>query len=269
MTSETPAPAVPDPAAQPDTAARAVLHDGPPVAGPGRGAVLVLPGGGYQMRAADEAGPVAAFLASSGVRAHWLDYPVAPARYPAALHEVLIALADLRAGRRGGEPVDGPVAVLGFSAGGHLAGTAATATDAELADAAALAGIDPAEVRRPDAAVLCYPVISLVDHPHLGSRLNLVGSPDDAPARALSVENRVDAATPPTFLWHTAEDAAVGVEHSLTAMRALRRHGVPAELHVFPRGAHGLNLAIGQTAGEWTFAAVRWLGEQGIGSVVR
>ncbi len=255
----------------PDThspAPRATLHDGPPAAGPGRGAVLVLAGGGYQGRSADEDAPVAAFLASSGVRAHWLDYPVSPVRHPAALHEVLLALADLRAGRRGGEPVAGPVAVLGFSAGGHLAGLAATATAAELAAAAALGGLDPAEVRRPDAAVLCYPVVSMVDHPHLGSRLNLVGDAGDAAARALSVEHRVDAATPPAFLWHTAEDPAVGVEHSLAATAALRRHGVPVELHVYPRGRHGLNLAIGETAGEWTFAAVRWLGEQGIGSVV-
>lgn len=254
-----------DPAAP---AQRAGLHDGPPVAGPGRGAVLVLAGGGYQVRSADEDAPVAAFLAASGVRAHWLDYPVAPARYPAALHEVLIAVADLRAGRRGGAPVDGPVAVLGFSAGGHLAGTAATATQAELAAAAALGGLDPAEVRRPDAAVLCYPVVSLVSHPHLGSRLNLLGDPGDAAARALSVELRVDAATPPVFLWHTAEDPAVGLEHSLTAAAALRRHEVPLELHVYPHGRHGLNLAAGVTAGEWAFAAVRWLGEQGIGSVV-
>jgi acetyl esterase/lipase len=246
----------------------ATLHDGPPVAGPSRGAVLVLPGGGYQVRSADEGAPVAAFLAASGVRAHWLDYPVAPARYPVALHEVLRAVADLRAGRRGGAPVDGPVAVLGFSAGGHLAGTAATATDAELRAAAEVAGLGPAEVRRPDAAVLCYPVVSLVDHPHLGSRLNLVGDPDDAAARALSVELRVDAATPPTFLWHTAEDGSVDVENALVAAAALHRHRVPVELHVYPHGKHGLNLAVGHTAGEWAFAAVRWLGEQGIGSVV-
>lgn len=258
MTSEPP----------PALSERATLHDGPPVAGPSRGAVLVLAGGGYQVRAGDEDAPVAAFLAASGVRAHWLDYPVAPARYPAALHEVLLAVADVRAGRRGGSPVDGPVAVLGFSAGGHLAGTAATATDAERRAAAALGGLDPAEVRRPDAAVLCYPVVSMVDHPHLGSRLNLLGDPGDAAARALSVEARVDAATPPTFLWHTAEDPSVGVEHALAAAGALHRHDVPVELHVYPHGRHGLNLAVGETAGEWAFAAVRWLGEQGIGSVV-
>lgn len=250
------------------TSTRAQLHPGPPVDGTPRGslgAVLVLPGGGYVMRAPHEAGDVAAFLGAHGVRSAWLDYPVAPARYPEALHEVLLAVADLRAGRRGGAPVDGPVAVLGFSAGGHLAGTAATATDAERAGAAALAGLDPSEVRRPDAAVLCYPVVSLVRHPHLGSRTHLLGHEDDGPARALSVEERVDAATPPTFLWHTADDGAVPVEHSLLATAALRRHRVPVELHVYPSGPHGLGLAEGLPAGAWTAALLPWLAAQGIG----
>lgn len=246
----------------------AALHAGPDVGVPTRGAVLVLAGGGYQGRSEHECVDVAAFLARHGVRAVWLDYPVAPARYPDALTEVLLALADLRGGRRPGRPpVDGPVAVLGFSAGGHLAGTAATATDAERAHAAHRAGVDPADIRRPDAAVLCYPVVSMVDHPHLGSRVHLIGdAADDATARALSVELRIDAATPPTFLWHTAQDDSVGVEHSLTAVAALRRHGVPAELHVYPHGGHGLGLATDEPGTrEWTTPLLRWLADQGIG----
>lgn len=218
------------------------------------GTVLVLAGGGYQERARHESEDVAHFLAEHGVRAAWLDYPVAPARYPEALHQVLIALARLRE--------HGPVAVLGFSAGGHLAGTAATATARELADAAALAGLDPARVTRPDAAVLCYPVVSMIDLPNIGSRLNLIGNDDDAPARELSVELRVDADTGPVFAWHTAEDQVVGVEHSLSLAAALRRHRVPVELHVYPHGRHGLGLAPGQI--DWTTPLLRWLGEQGI-----
>lgn len=251
--------------APPTPAHRAALHPGPTVDGLTRGAVLVLGGGGYVMRAEHEYRDTAAFLAARGVRSAWLDYPVDPARYPTALHEVLIALADLRAGRRGGAPVAGPVAVLGFSAGGHLAGTAATATDAEQADAAALAGIDATEVRRPDAAVLCYPVVSMTQHPHLGSRVHLLGDVEDAAARAVSVEERVDAATPPTFLWHTADDESVAVEHSLLATAALRRHGVPVELHVYPHGRHGLGLAPGHPAAAWTDALLPWLAAQGIG----
>jgi acetyl esterase/lipase len=210
------------------------------------GTVLVLAGGGYHDRAEHESVDVSRFLAEHGVRAAWLDYPVAPARYPQALHLVLRAVAELRS--------HGPVAVLGFSAGGHLAGTAATATADELAAAGGLA--------RPDAAVLCYPVVSMVDHPHLGSRMNLLGTEEDAPARALSVELRVDADTPPVFAWHTADDAHVGVEHSLALTAALRRHQVPVELHVYPHGRHGLGLADGLI--DWTTPLLRWLGEQGI-----
>lgn len=251
----------------PGSTGHAALHAGPEVDTRSRGAVLVLAGGAYQDRAEHESVDVAAFLAAHGVRAAWLDYPVAPARYPDALDEVLLALADLRAGRRPGwAPVEGPLAVLGFSAGGHLAGTAATATDAERAHAAARAGLEVREVRRPDAAVLAYPVVSLVTHPHVGSRQNLVGEAPDTLARALSVELRVDAATPPTFLWHTADDQVVAVENSLAALAALRRHEVPAELHVYPHGRHGLGLATGEPgAGEWTGPLLRWLTEQGIG----
>jgi acetyl esterase/lipase len=247
------------------TSTRVALHPGPAVDGPTRGGVLVLAGGGYAMRAEHEYRDVTDFLAAQGVRSWWLDYPVAPARYPVALHEVLIALADLRAGRRGGAAVDGPLAVLGFSAGGHLAGTTATATEAERARAAEVAGLDAAEVRRPDAAVLCYPVVSMVRHPHVGSRLNLLGDVEDADARALSVEARIDADTPPTFLWHTADDASVAVEHSLDATAALRRHHVPVELHVYPSGRHGLGLAPGHPAGAWPGALVPWLASRGIG----
>ncbi len=249
----------------PVSPARAALHAGPAVDAPTAGGVLVLAGGGYAVRAEHEYRDVTAFLAAHGVRCWWLDYPVAPARYPQALHEVLLALADLRAGRRGGAAVAGPLAVLGFSAGGHLAGTAATATDAERDAAARLAGLDPAEVRRPDAAVLCYPVVSMVRHPHVGSRLNLLGDVEDPAARALSVEERVDAGTPPTFLWHTADDASVAVEHSLDAAAALRRRGVPVELHVYPSGPHGLGLATGHPAGAWTGALLDWLAARGIG----
>lgn len=244
---------------------RAALHAGPPA--DGRGYVLVLAGGGYTTRSDHECRDVVEFLGSQGIPSGYLDYPVAPARYPDALVEVLIAISDLRAGRRGpAGGVQGPIAVLGFSAGGHLAGTTATATPAELALAAHVGSVAPDELARPDAAVLCYPVVSLVERPHLGSRLALLGDSADAPARQLSVETRIDDATPPTFLWHTAEDQTVDVEHSLLAMRQLHRYDVPAELHVFPYGIHGAGLAPDVPgARDWTGLCVRWLVQQGIG----
>ncbi|SDC74539.1 Acetyl esterase/lipase [Sanguibacter gelidistatuariae] len=234
----------------------------PGAGGRSRGFVLVLAGGGYVGRAEHEYLDVTAWLAANGVACAYLDYAVAPATYPVALGQVLRAVAELRSGEHG--PVDGPIAVLGFSAGAHLAGLALTATDAELTLAAQ--GLD--RPTRPDAGVLCYPVVSMTDLPHLGSRGNLLGAraDDTAYAKALSVERRVDLRTPPTFLWHTADDAVVDVEHSLRLAGALGRAHIPYELHVYPTGSHGLGLA--ETAGapaEWTQACLRWLGEQGIG----
>lgn len=232
-----------------------------------RGFVLVLAGGGYAHRAEHESVDVVAWLSGHGVASGYLDYAIAPERYPTALDQVLTALAELRAGVHG--EITGPVAVLGFSAGGHLAGTVLTATDDDVArvQAAAAPGLT---VSRPDAAVLCYPVTSLVRTPHVGSRENLLGEhADDADlAGALSTEERVDASTGPAFLWHTADDETVPVSHSLGLAAALGEHGVPYELHVYPTGRHGLGLAPGSgTVEEWTAAALRWLHEQGIGPV--
>ena len=244
----------------------------PALHGPTRGFVLVLAGGGYGFRAEHEFLDVTSWLSANGVACGYLDYAVAPATYPLALGQVLRALADLRSGSHG--PIDGPIAVLGFSAGAHLAGTALTATAEEIALALGASGSTApgwdgdVATARPDAGVLCYPVISMTERPHLGSRSNLLGADADDPAVAtsLSVEHRVDAGTPPVFAWHTADDDAVDVEHSLRLAGALGRAGVGYELHVYPSGAHGLGLARDAGApSEWTQACLRWLGEQGIG----
>lgn len=251
------------------------------------GFVLVLAGGGYGFRAEHEFLDVTSWLAENGVACGYLDYAVAPATHPLALGQALRALSELRAGVHG--EVSGPIAVLGFSAGAHLAGMVLTATDEEIALALGEAGTDgvvgavsaagaarevetgvASEVAsaRPDAGVLCYPVVSMTELPHLGSRSNLLGADadDTTLAKTLSVERRVDTRTSPTFLWHTADDSVVDVEHSLRLAGALGRLGVPYELHVYPSGPHGLGLA--QDAGapaEWTSACLRWLSEHGIG----
>lgn len=229
------------------------------------GLVLVLPGGGYANRAEHEGPVVTDWLTARGVPAAHLEYPVAPARHPEALDQVLLALADLRGGAHGS--FSGPVALLGFSAGGHLAGTAATATAAELAELASRAAGDGVALRRPDLVSLAYPVVSFVESAHLGSRLNLLGEVDDARAAELSVDRRVDAATPPAFLWHTADDDAVPVANSLLLARALGSAGVPYELHVYPSGRHGLGLGadVGPPVSEWPTSWLAWLARNGIG----
>lgn len=140
----------------------------------------------------------------------------------------------------------GRVAAIGFSAGGHLAANLTTvSSDAELRDA----GYDPAAVR-PDALLLCYPVITSGRFAHRGSFDNLLGDgKDDASLlELLSIEKHVDATMPPVFIWHTITDQAVPVENSLLMIQACRDAGVSVEAHLFPQGGHGLSLATVDTA---------------------
>jgi acetyl esterase/lipase len=218
----------------------------------GRPIMIVLPGGGYHRLADHEGAPVAEWLAGLGVNALLLRYPVAPARHPAALLRAQEVVAAVRSGALDlGRPVDrSRVGVLGFSAGGHLA--------AELsAPVASAAETTP----RVDLAVLAYAVISMVHEPHAGSLENLLGTDSDPETRRrLSVETRVDASTPPTFLWHTADDAVVPVSHSLRYASALAENGVQFELHVFERGLHGLGLGHGEGPLEaWSNLCAEWL----------
>jgi acetyl esterase/lipase len=231
-------------------------------AGSHRPAVLVLPGGGYARQADHEAEPVAEWLAGLGIHAFVLRYRVAPDRHPAPLEDAKEAMLHIRGGDHGLAVDPGRVGVLGFSAGGHLAATLSTAR------ATGSAHLDvPAAV--PDLTVLCYPVVSCTQSVHQGSVDNLLG---DAPSSdllaELSAERHVTAATPPAFVWHTADDAAVPVSHSLGYAGALMSAGVPAELHVFPHGRHGLGLAAEDPGPDrWTGLCAGWLDRAGWASL--
>lgn len=222
------------------------------------GAVIVCPGGGYQRHAPHEGEPVARWLVGLGLAAFVLTYRVAPHRHPAPLQDVRRAIRLVRERAAAWQVRPDRVCVLGFSAGGHVAASVGTIVDDQT----------PPEVgadisSRPDALILCYPVISFGAHRHDGSLRSLLGAnpPDDLRA-ALSLETRVGAHTPPTFLWHTADDASVPVENSLLFAAALRRHDIPFALHVFPHGRHGLGLATDDpTVGMWTTLCARWLVE--------
>jgi acetyl esterase/lipase len=154
------------------------------------------------------------------------------------------------------------IGVIGSSAGGHLASTLLTRFDAGRADAG-----DPfdRESSRPDLGVLCYPVITMGPLGHNGSRNNLLGK--DAPADlviALSNELQVTAQTPPTFIWHTIEDATVPVENALLFASALRKAGVPFDLHIYEKGAHGLGFGRpGREAPPWAADFRFWLRRRG------
>lgn len=224
--------------------------------------VVVCPGGGYAMLAMKHEGhDVAVWLNSLGATACVLKYRHHGVGYghPAPLLDAQRAMRLVR--HKGKEWNVDPqrVGILGFSAGGHLASSAATHFDKgneKGADAVDRLGC------RPDFAVLAYPVISFVDAcTHQGSKRNLLGAdPDPKLVEHYSSERQVTAETPPTFLMHTGDDAGVPVENSLLFYAALRKHKVPAELHVYAHGQHGLGLAPGvSSVSAWPEACAQWL----------
>lgn len=226
-----------------------------------RGCVMVLPGGGYENLADHEAEPIARWCNRLGLHAAVVHYRIRPNRHPGPLHDAQRGLRMLRhrAGEWGVDP--GRIAVLGFSAGGHLAGCCATMFDepGPIGDA-----IDD-ESARPDAAVLCYPVVSFTRFAHSGSAANLLGP--DAPAelrQRMSVDQCVTERTPPMFLWHTADDAAVPVANSLILAQALAAASVPFALHVWPSGYHGIGMKDHPVTPLWTNELAEWLGQIGI-----
>ena len=223
------------------------------------GLVVVFPGGGYNMLAPHEGVPIAEWLNAAGFSACVLNYRVAPYRHPIPIQDAARAVRTVRAhAAEWGVKAD-KIGVLGFSAGGHLAATLATQFDAgDLAAADLVERISS----RPDAAVLCYAVISTTrPFAHAGSGQNLLGeNPPPGLKESLSAENRVTADTPPCFLWHTADDAGVPVQNSLVFADALHHSNVPFELHVFPNGRHGLGLANDDPiVSQWQGLCATWL----------
>ena len=233
-----------------------------------RPAVVLCAGGAYAFRSFREAEPIALQLMAADVCVFMLEYAVAPARYPTALTQLAAAVQYVRNHAQRYHVKPDKVAVMGFSAGGHLAASLGVRWhEAFLAE---MLKAQPRELR-PDGMILCYPVITGGAFTHAGSMKNLTGEEDPSKWECQSLENLVDEQTPPVFLWHTYSDPAVPVENSMGFFCALRRHGVNAELHIYPKGAHGLSLCNHLTAGpgnpgavepvaeNWLCMAIRWL----------
>lgn len=229
--------------------------------------MIVLPGGGYEGLSAQEANPVAGWLNGLGISAFVLHYSIAPARHPQPYYDVRRAIQWVRAHAADFNIDPNRVGVLGFSAGGHLAGSAATMwedPDLTIGDE-----LDPVSCR-PDLAVMCYPVVTAEpDVCHEGSVLNLMGDhPSEKAREQFCLEKRASSNTPPVFLWHTADDAAVPVDNAFLMAQALGRAGVDYELHIFPEGEHGLGLCSidvrrNHYVGRWRELCAQWLERQG------
>lgn len=205
-----------------------------------RGTVLVCPGGGYVGRAPHEAEPIARQFNRAGFHAFVVQYRVFPHRHPAPLLDVAQAMRIIRCHADEWKVAANRVAVCGFSAGGHLAASLGVHWDKVPAVGDTLDAVNC----RPDALVLCYPVITSGEFAHRGSFENLLGADASKEMlRLMSLELQVNEQTPPTFLWSTCEDAGVPLENSLLFAQALRKYGTLFELHIYPRGRHGLGLA--------------------------
>ena len=224
-------------------------------------AVIVAPGGGYRGLAMNHEGrQIANWLNAAGITAFVLKYRLGPRyHHPIELGDAqrAIRLVRTHAAEYGLKP--DRIGMMGFSAGGHLTSTAETHFDSGNADAP-----DPIDraSSRPDFAILCYAVISFTaPYSHRGSAQALLGdSPDPKLLEYLSNEPQVTAQTPPTFLFSTSEDTTVPSENSVAFYLALHKAHVPAELHIFQHGPHGVGLDLGDPAlGEWPTLLINWL----------
>ena len=207
-----------------------------------RPAVVICPGGGYEFKSDREAEIVAMRYLAAGMQAFVLQYSVAPSRYPCALLELATAVAYIRTHAKEYFVDSEKIVIAGFSAGGHLCASLGTLW-VEPVVHQALGNVYPENSWKPDGMILSYPVITMGEFTHEGSRDNLLGKDyTDEMIEALSLEKRVSEKTVPAFIWHTQEDDCVPVENSLEFALAMRKHHIPFELHIYEIGPHGLSL---------------------------
>jgi acetyl esterase/lipase len=229
--------------------------------GGGNGAAFVVcPGGGYGGLADHEGKPVAQWLAKLGVKSFVLRYRLGPKyHYPYITGDVVRAIRVVRAHASEWGIDPNRIGICGFSAGGHIAASAAT-----LFDDGSPAATDPIDQvsSRPDAAILAYPVITM-KHPftHNGSRMNLLGSnPSEDLVNKLSLETQVTRRTPPIFITSAEDDGVVPIENSLGFIEACRRNKVAVEAHIFRHGPHGFGLGgTDPVLSQWPGECERWL----------
>ena len=227
--------------------------------------VVVAPGGGYQhLSMTKEGSDIAHWLNERGVAAFVLKYRLGPTYHnPIELGDAQRAIRMVRASAAEYGIAPDHLGVWGFSAGGHL--TATTGTHFDVGNPSTTDAIDQ-QSSRPDFLILAYPVITMLDpYVHKGSRTYLLGDgPDTALEQSMSAELQVTKETPPTFLFATTDDGTVPVMNSVLFYSALVKAGVPAEMHLFQHGGHGVGLAAANPQlSVWPDLVIKWMRERG------
>jgi len=233
----------------------------PPAAIANGAAIVLCPGGGYIRHVTDREGyPIAQWLNEHGIACVILEYRLPELRHPVPLLDAQRAIRLTRANAEAWRIESPRIGILGFSAGGHVASTALTHFNVGIPTSA-----DPIERLncRPDFGWLVYPVVTMGEFTHTGSKEKLIGT-NAAPdlVRLYSNEAQVTADTPPTFLAHAIDDQPVPLENSRQFVAAMRAHNVTVELLEIPTGGHGLNGCKGPLWEQWKAAALVWLAKQ-------
>lgn len=236
-----------------------------------RPAMVICPGGGYAHLSDREAEPIALQYVAADMAAFILRYSVYPdSGFPRCVLEALCAIKTVRENASDWDIDPDKIGIVGFSAGGHLAASASAFWCAPFAGEC----LGDVSLLKPNAAILCYPVISSGSWAHSGSITNLIGEDvSDELMELVSIEKQVTSNYPPTFLWHTATDQVVPVQNTLLMGDALSAANIPFELHIYPMGPHGLALCDERTAkpnhpqyivpllGRWVSDSIRFLKE--------
>ncbi|MCH5186192.1 MAG: alpha/beta hydrolase [Oscillospiraceae bacterium] len=229
-----------------------------------KAAVIVCPGGAYEFRAPHEGPDIAKWLKKNGVSAFVLDYRTAQMQHLgyAPLADAMRAIRYVRYNSEKWGLDKNKIAIMGFSAGGHLAASLSVHFDKEIYTPS---DETDREDTRPNASVLCYPVIDMFEYRHDGSRQNLIGeNPLHKDKEFMALYKHVNENTPQTFIWHTSSDAAVPIENTLLYSSALSKAKVPFEVHIYPIGSHGLGLANDENhdcpyVSQWGESLLKWL----------
>lgn len=211
-----------------------------------RPALVICPGGGYEHLSHREAEPIALTFAAMGYNTFIVWYRLAPNTFPRPVQDVAAAVAWVRAHAKETKTDPDKISVLGFSAGGHCAGSLGVWWPKE--ELWQEMGLKSEQVK-PNAMVLCYPVITGGEKAHRGSFVKLTGSQDLQIHKQFSLEDQVSALTPPAFLWHTWDDGSVPVENTLYMAQALKKFDIQSEVHIFKHGPHGVALGTFVTSG--------------------